>query len=64
MILTQLMFLWAGVGGFAEGEPRDHLSIKGSYMGGFAQFGLNQFKQGQKCFSQLKLPLDTDKLKS
>ena len=29
------------------------------YMGGFAQFGLNQ-----KCCSQLQLSLDTDKLKS
>ena len=33
-------------------------------MGGFAQFGLNRFKQGQKCLSQLQLSLDTDKLKS
>ena len=34
------------------------------YMGWFAQFGLNQFKRGQNCFSQLQLYLDTDKLKS
>ena len=34
------------------------------HMGGFAQFGLNRFKQGQKCFSQLQLCLDIDKLKS
>ena len=32
------------------------------HMGGFAQFGLNQFKLGQKCFSRLQLSLDTDKL--
>ena len=35
-----------------------------AYMGGFAQFGLNRLKQGQKCFSQLQLSLDNDKLKS
>ena len=34
------------------------------YMGAFAQFGLNQFKRGQKRFSQLQLSLDTDELKS
>ena len=33
-------------------------------MGGFAQFGLNRFKRGTKCCSQLQLYLDTDKLKS
>ena len=32
-------------------------------MGGFAQFGLNQFKRGKKRFSQLQLSLDTDQLK-
>ena len=32
------------------------------YMGEFAQFGLNRFKQGQKHFSQLQLSLDTDKM--
>ena len=34
------------------------------YMGGFAQFGLNRFKRGQKRFSQIQLSLDTDKVKS
>ena len=34
------------------------------HMGGFAQFGLNLFKRGQKRFNQLQLSLDTDKLKS
>ena len=33
-------------------------------MGGFGQFRLNRFKQGQKHFSQFQLSLDTDKLKS
>ena len=28
------------------------------YMGGFAQFGLNQFKRGQKRFSQHQLSLE------
>ena len=32
------------------------------HIGQFAQFGLNKFKRGQKCFSQLQLYLDTDKL--
>ena len=31
-------------------------------MGGFAQFGLIPFEQGQKYFTQLQLSLDTDKL--
>ena len=34
------------------------------YMGGFAQLGLNRFKRGKKCCSQLQLWLDNDKLKS
>ena len=33
------------------------------HMGGFAQFGLNQFKRGKKRFSQRQISLDTDKLK-
>ena len=34
------------------------------HMGGFAQFGLNWFKRGQKRLRQLQLSLDTEKLKS
>ena len=41
-----------------------YVSEQPVHMGGFAQFGLNRFKQGQKCCSQLQLSLDTDKLKS
>ena len=34
-----------------------------TYMGGFAQFGFNQFKRGRKVFSQLQLSEDTDTAK-
>ena len=33
------------------------------YMGGVAQFGINQYKQGQKRSSQLQLSLNTDQVK-
>ena len=50
-----------------EGFYSSENIYKGSlwyHMEGFAQFGLNRFKQGQKCFSQLQLSLDAGKLGS